>query len=403
MSFQSAVAGFGIWCRRNGVKFDVPYVCNGIFIGEEQVDVFEAVRWGSKRATDIKYQNRDVLFSDSSGVYLKISSIGVYISSIWFNTLVSQIPEESKYTYKGSTYLSNVIIDGHMLWIKPDGELKVKPVKNVPGENISSQDLGVVIRRETKESYQREHDLWLTMRTRKGEGYNSKLYSDSNKLDALVREEAELKQKVRALEVEVNSYQKELSALPDSLAQVSSELGTLQSKYSELKERMEESVTKYGQCSAKALLREGYLRREPDGTLSFVPSSRKPDTIEQVKHEEWITVRGANPSDSSDFFWGDIYKYHKELSVWYEDKNVVDPLWLQAEEWSSHECYTSELSRLYGRITSLKFQKDVLTTQNQTFENGAKSRLNREKAGVMGDLKEAKDRLSKVQKELYGN
>lgn len=202
MSLQSAAAGFGVWCEKNNVKFNVSLLGN-ISIGAKREEVMRIMARTCQRRVDIEYKGRETIYKDDTGDVLSFSVIGTYVSGFKFNGAAYQIPQNMIYRYKDKYYLSNICIEGYMIWIKNLDEIKLKPVKDIPCISMTLADVGGKIEHVGKGNITRFLEAEAKVK-RVSKNSKSVAKDCSGYLDTLEKQKQVLEKDIRDLEIRVN-------------------------------------------------------------------------------------------------------------------------------------------------------------------------------------------------------
>lgn len=407
MSLNSAVAGFGVLSQKYNLKFCIPYVCNGIYFGQEQSEVFDNMKQCSKRDCSIVFGNGGkVSVSDVSGVYLVLDFSGRKLSGITFSGISDQIPAELRYCVGRNTYCSTFIVDDHMIWIKSDSEIKVKSVSGIQGNAVSSKDLGVVVSKGLKRSdCEKVLNSARSLSGKKGENYNTDLYNTNNrgKLEGLVQRERDLAQKLRNLNYEFGEIDKKLSYHDGVVNQFGDRYNTVKKNHQELVDSLEKMVRKYGNASLYELIRYGYLIKNSDGTVSIVRSAKKPDERRPVRRTKTVKRLGQGDFHETTFAENNTW-YHYEEVEYTDYETVRDKLYEQCAHFMyCCEDIMNDIHMLYESMCILKTQYDTASVNKNAFDNLTRNQLIYRKRDLGNEIQKLQLELKKVKEELYAS
>lgn len=159
MSVQTAAAGFGVLSLRNKIEFNIPYICS-VYLGQDRCELFKSLIYTIQYKLDINNGGTDIIFSDNTGEVLVVMFSGVYVSGVRYNGVARQIPQNMIFNYKGNSYLSNISVDGHMIWIKNLNEIKLKKVTCDSCVSYNSEDICKSIKKCDRAYAHEMSDLW---------------------------------------------------------------------------------------------------------------------------------------------------------------------------------------------------------------------------------------------------
>lgn len=146
----NAAAGFGEYCKKKGITFDIPFV-GKIGIGMEYADVLDGFADTCERKLDVQWEGGDCILSDENGSILSFSTKGIYVTGIKYEGLTQQIPAALQYGHKGKTYVTDEKIEGYMLFANGTQEIKLQAAKGVPCVEHTAADFGASPKKRTRE------------------------------------------------------------------------------------------------------------------------------------------------------------------------------------------------------------------------------------------------------------
>lgn len=353
------------------------------------------------RDCDIQYEGSNLCFYDNSGVYLKVLMSGVYVTGIVYKGIGVQIPEGYLYVYGKNKYVSSIIVDGHMLWVKSANEVKLKPVKGVVGKEVSSKSLGVEVRKVTKRGVKNISDVSVAISSKPKNNINGDLYLKPDTLKSLADEERQLKSKISKLNRELKNCIEKLTCNKQRVVSVGSSLEKELALYNSLLESQSSAVRRYGEYSAKCLIENGYLDKKKNGVLSFVCDARKPDTTERVVETYMVELMGAHPV-TSDWYEKNNVKYHKEKRRRVKHVQVVDPMWVQAKKFKEFEKeLMDEVERQYELVKDLEKELKSAKDADTLFSSKEAPRVSLRVDSIKCEIREFERKLEDVRKSLY--
>lgn len=401
VSIQSAASGFGVVSKQEDIVFSIPYVCRRVYIGQTKEELLNLINEECTRDCDIQYEGSNLCFYDNSGVYLKVLMSGVYVTGIVYKGIGVQIPEGYLYVYGKNKYVSSIIVDGHMLWVKSANEVKLKPVKGVVGKEVSSKSLGVEVRKVTKRGVKNISDVSVAISSKPKNNINGGLYLKPDTLKSLADEERQLKSKISKLNRELKNCIEKLTCNKQRVVSVGSSLEKELALYNSLLESQSSAVRRYGEYSANCLIENGYLDKKKNGVLSFVCDARKPDTTERVVETYMVELTGAHPV-TSDWYEKNNVKYHKEKRRRVKHVQVVDPMWVQAKKFKEFEKeLMDEVERQYELVKDLEKELKSAKDADTLFSSKEAPRVSLRVDSIKCEIREFERKLEDVRKSLY--
>lgn len=159
MSVQSAAVGFKTWSLNNKIIFNIPLIGN-IALGIDTYTLLQNFVNNVQRKLELRSNKSDLIFSDETGEVLAVTFSGRYVSGIKYIGIARQIPQNIIYISNGKSYISNICIDNHMIWIKDLNEVKIKKVTNVPSIAYNSKELSVEVEPYNKKYATELNKIW---------------------------------------------------------------------------------------------------------------------------------------------------------------------------------------------------------------------------------------------------
>lgn len=371
MSLQSAAAGFGVWSQNNGITFQVPML-GSVAIGAKYNAVMNNLTRTCQRKVDIRYKGRDTIFYDDTGDVLTITKIGVYVAGIKFHCAATQIPQNYVYNYGNKSYLSNICIEGCMIWIKNMNEVKLKEVSGVSCVAYSLADLGVTLEHETRGSVQ---NLLNTTEQLKKKSQQQKAVQVSTvdnrfkQLEAMKLEASSLGDKVYSLRDRLNNQQDLVNSYKRkydyALEQYNKALSRLNSTFSPV----------WSNCTIESLAAGGKLVKDRYGAWTLCAGSQIPTYYtqkEECTFEEKYTAPGRLTGGSRIISHSRIDHYTEKWTIAHPHMVDVahrDEAFYTAKNWVTSGAYAdshSVVRKAFSLLEEAKAKYDeALSSQNE--------------------------------------
>lgn len=364
MSLQGAAAGFGRWCEQNKVIFSIPLM-GLIGIGANCSDVLENFNRNCQRKVQIRYDKggRETAFYDENGDIVSFSKVGIYVESIKSHGIATQIPQSMIYNYKAKSYLSNICIDGHMIWIKNMNEIKLKAVSGIPCVSLSLEDLGVKIERITKSSVDKNTSATRSFNKVSNTKREVKApKTGSNTVDKLTSELEATKAEMHDLWYRISNMGDKLNDKSRKADKYAKELSEAESKYKSALACLNGSFSPgWSKYTLEGLVGMGKLHKDEFGALALNKGSKVPTfytkedavRLEETDHPQ----RGDKIVHKVEF---DSIAFNTIYTVAHDYKETIthdDTAYKTAKDWCmsrEYEHYHDKVESAYAKYVKAK-------------------------------------------------
>lgn len=375
MGLQNAAAGFGVWSQNNGIIFQVPML-GSVAIGAKYNAVINNLTRTCQRRVDIRYKGRDTIFYDDTGDVLTITKVGVYIAGIKFHCAATQIPQNYVYSYSNKSYLSNICIEGCMIWVKNMNEVKLKEVSGVPCIAYSLADLGVTLERESRGSVQNLLDTTKQLRNK----------SQQQKAVRVSTVDKRFKQ-LEAMKVEASSLENKVYSLRDRLNSQQDLANSYKRKYDYALEQYNKAISRlnftfssgWSNRTIESLVAGGKLVKDRYGAWTLCEGSQVPTFYtqeEECTYEDTYRTPGRLTGGSRVISHIRIDHYTEKWTIAHPHMVDVphrDEAFYTAKNWVTSRAYLDrhiDVRKTYSLLEEAKSKYDAaLSSQNEQQRN----------------------------------
>jgi len=291
---------------------------------------------------------------------LSYDTVGVYLSGFKFGQAASQIPSNLVYIYKGKSYLTNVCIDGHMVWIKNPNEIKLKAVSDVPCTVLMLEQLGCTVEHISKASVDQLLRIEGVLQNRMS-GFKTLATPESVISDKLKNELQYLKSKLIKPQMVIQQCEQECLKAKNDYEYA---LSTLNRSYK----------SGYLHYSLQDLINAGKVKPDKYGAYALVEKSRVPTYYTE---EDAVRLENTQTPDRD----ADIVSHYRYDNPGFNDDYVVahhykkevaheDMLFLSAREWCSSSHYIGLHNRVvsaYNSLISAKAKYDDMVVKSKAY------------------------------------